>query len=101
MRGDDEMRKTILFGVAFSGLLGLLVPAAGFDSPAYAQDASCDARENFREVAVSFISRCCKGSIYREFPGELLFTTIAEIQRGSTAAHKKAWKLLNDNRFKK
>ncbi|HEX2087223.1 MAG TPA: hypothetical protein VHF89_16190 [Solirubrobacteraceae bacterium] len=63
--------------------------------------ASCVANENLGERADPFISRCRKASIRREFPSELLQETLGAIKRGSSAAHKKAWKLLNDNRFKK
>jgi hypothetical protein len=62
---------------------------------------TCEAHDNLDEIADSFISRCCKASIRREFPGELLNETLGNIKAGKTAAHKKAWKLLNDNRFKK
>src|SRR5829696_7653707 len=33
---------------------------------------NCVANNNLSEIADSFISRCCKASIRREFPGELL-----------------------------
>ena len=62
---------------------------------------SCVANDNLGEMADSFIGRCCQASIRREFPGEMLNETLGNIKRGTTARHKKAWKLLNDNRFKK
>ncbi len=95
------MRSIVLISIAFFGLLGDIASAGPVPTGEQGQLASCNARENLEEIAVSFISRCCKASIYREFPSELLFTTLGDIHRGSTAAHKKAWKLLNDNRFKK
>jgi hypothetical protein len=95
------MRSVILFGIVFSTALQFLSPTAAWSSPPELVSQSCNARDNLDDLAVTFISRCCKASIYREFPSELLFKTLGEIQRGSTAAHKKAWKLLNDNRFKK
>jgi hypothetical protein len=58
-------------------------------------------RTNLKEKARSFISRCRKGSINREYPGELLDKTLDEIKRGSSATETKAWKLLNDQRFAK
>ena len=67
--------------------------------PAYAGD--CVAKNNLSEKAQSFISRCRKGSIKSKFPGEFLSKTLGEIKKGSTSKHKTAWKLLNDNRFKK
>lgn len=69
--------------------------------PALATVASCSASENLEETATSFIGRCCKASIRREFPSELLSNKRADIKSGTTATYKKAWKLLNDNRFKK
>jgi hypothetical protein len=71
------------------------------DSSAATQLTSCVANENLSEIADAFISRCCKASIRREFPSELLSETLSAIKKGSSAVHKKAWKLLNDNRFKK
>ncbi|WP_437619873.1 hypothetical protein [Sorangium sp. So ce1151] len=95
------MRRLFIIGIVLSVLSGIAAPALPFFGSTLALAQSCDAGENLEEVAVSFIVRCCKGSIYREFPGQLLFVKIAEIRRGKTAHHKKAWKLLNDNRFKK
>jgi hypothetical protein len=69
------------------------------DGPAAAGD--CVANNNLGETADSFISRCRKASIRSEFPGEFLGSTLGEIKKGKSARHKKAWKLLNDNRFKK
>ena len=63
--------------------------------------ADCVAGNNLGETARSFISRCRKGSINREFPSELLDWTLEQIRNCTTAACRKAWKLLNDNRFKK
>ncbi|NOS89953.1 MAG: hypothetical protein HOP34_15700 [Methylococcaceae bacterium] len=64
-------------------------------------EGSCVANENLGEIADNFISRCCKGDMRREFPGELLAETLGSIKKGKTAKHKKAWKLLNEGRFKK
>ncbi|GAB4564355.1 MAG: hypothetical protein Tsb0020_14470 [Haliangiales bacterium] len=63
--------------------------------------ADCNARNNLGEVADKFISRCRKGSIRREFPSQYLSKTLKVIKGDSSADGKKAWKLLNDNRFKK
>lgn len=62
---------------------------------------SCIANDNLGEIADGFIGRCRQASIRREFPGEMLNETLGNIKRGTTARHKKAWKLLNENRFKK
>jgi hypothetical protein len=95
-----RMRTVVIVGIVFSILFGMFAPIPPFAGPTLALAQSCNAGENLEEVAISFIGRCCKGSILREFPGQLLFVKIAEIRRGATADHKKAWKLLNDSRFK-
>lgn len=64
-------------------------------------EPSCQARDNLQEVADSFIIRCRKASIRREFPGQLYSNTLGEILRGRSADERKAWKLLNDRRFVK
>lgn len=66
-----------------------------------AQAADCVASNNLGDIADSFISRCRKGSIRQEYPGELLNETLGNIKAGSAANYKKAWKLLNDGRFVK
>jgi hypothetical protein len=63
--------------------------------------ANCTANENLGELAGSFISRCRKASIHREFPRELLLSPLGLIKSGGATIHKKAWKLLNDRRFAK
>lgn len=91
-------------------LLSFIVAAVAFCITPAGQDldfipsayaANCVAKENLEEKAFSFISRCRKGSIQREFPGELKEESLGTIKNGSSAIHKKAWKLLNDNRFAK
>jgi len=54
---------------------------------------------NLGEIADHFISRCRKGSIRSEFPGEYYNSTLGAIRNDSSARGKKAWKLLNDTRF--
>lgn len=63
--------------------------------------ATCKAGENLSEICQDFISRCRKGSIRGEFPEQFLEVTISTVKNGSSAEHKKAWKLLNDGRFDK
>jgi hypothetical protein len=79
----------------------LCLDEADEGEPATGILGSCIANDNLGDVADSFISRCCKASIRSEFPGELLQETLGTIKKGKTARHKKAWKLLNDGRFKK
>lgn len=93
--------KTLLSSLAL--VLSLVViPGVGsleFVPLAYA--SNCVAKESLSEKAQSFIARCRKGSINREFPSEMLDKTLGEIKKGSSSTHKKAWKLLNDSRFSK
>lgn len=65
------------------------------------ESQSCNAGDNPNEIAQDFIGRCRKGSIYREFPTEYLGYTLGEIQAEPSANARKAWKLLNDGRFRK
>jgi hypothetical protein len=95
------MRTVAIIGIVLSSLFGILAPIPPFSGHSLALAQSCNTNKSLDEVAISFIGRCCKGSILREFPGQLLFTKIGEIRRGSTADHKKAWKLLNNSRFRK
>lgn len=95
-------------------LLGGLTPANAtvkLDAGAVTQDPgftgfaldepSCAAGDNLNQIADTFISRCRKASIRREFPGSHLTKTVRIIKADSTAIGKKAWKLLNDSRFMK
>ena len=57
-----------------------------------------------RSKAFDWIAKKCKGSVNQEFPDEFRSNTLKEIQDAAKAgnkAAKKAWKLLNDKRFKK
>ena len=55
--------------------------------------------------AVDWIGKNRKGKIWREFPGgrdgKYSKMTLEEIKKDTSAAGKKAWKLLNDKRFAK
>ena len=66
-----------------------------------AQAADCIANNNLGDNAQAYIGRCRSGGINSEFPKEMLSLTLKEIKGGSSAAHNKAWKLLNDKRFEK
>ena len=63
--------------------------------------AAQDAIDKFSSKAEDWISKNCKGSINKKFPDEMRDKTLEEIRNGKTQAHKTAWKLLNDSRFKK
>ncbi|MEH1842759.1 MAG: hypothetical protein V7L20_29500 [Nostoc sp.] len=62
---------------------------------------SCEANDNLSLFADTFISVCRKASIRREFPSEFINSSLENIKKSKSAIGKKAWKLLNDSRFKK
>ncbi len=62
---------------------------------------SCEANDNLSLFADTFISTCCKASIRREFPSQYLNSYLEDIKNDKSAPAKRAWKLLNDGRFKK
>lgn len=109
--------RTMLRRGAVRGLAAaLLALVAATGTPAFVPSAAasvetvpsahylrgpCDANDNLGEIANNFISRCRKGSIRQVFPGEHYGDTLGEIKDCGTASCKTAWKLLNDNRFKK
>lgn len=60
-------------------------------------------KDYFGETAISFINRCCKGSVWNVFPGDLKNYTIGEIfelQKSSKKA-KTAWKLMSRSQYRK
>lgn len=61
----------------------------------------CIAIKNLSEIADIYISKCRRASVRDEFPTEFLYDTLNVIRAGRSARYKTAWKLLNDNRFKK
>ena len=64
-------------------------------------ETSCRYNDNLSATADSFISRCRQGRIRREFPTEFNNVTLRAIKADKTDDGKKAYKLLNDGRFKK
>lgn len=60
---------------------------------AFARD--CKAANNLDEVARDFVARCSLGSVDNAFPKELYGKTLGELNSGSTAAYKRAWKLVS------
>jgi hypothetical protein len=81
--------------------LAAVGPAADTASHAHQLRGACDANDNLGEVANNFISRCRKASIRQVFPGQHYGDKLGDIKSCGTASCKTAWKLLNDNRFKK
>jgi RHS repeat-associated protein len=72
-------------------------------SPAAAAAAAAAARR-MASKAKDVIAKECKGSIHEEFPAQFYNKTLNEIKKaaqGGDPAAKKAWKLINENRFKK
>jgi Domain of unknown function (DUF4157) len=97
----DELDAASLLEQLFNGATLSELFGEETEEPGVGVAGNCIANDNLDETADSFISRCRKASIRSEFPGELLSETLGNIKKGKTARHKKAWKLLNDNRFKK
>jgi len=63
-----------------------------------------NALAKLRSKASDWIAQKCKGSVNQEFPSQLRNKTLQEIkqlQKQGDDAARKAWKLLNDNRFRK
>lgn len=71
------------------------------DSSSYS--GNCEYQDNLSETANSFIGRCCIGQIRRQFPGEYLDATLADIQIAQRLDRRArtSYKLLNDQRFRK
>jgi Domain of unknown function (DUF4157) len=97
----DELDADLVLRQLFDGATRSELLGEETEEPGVGVAGNCIANDNLGETADSFISRCRKASIRSEFPGELLSETLGNIKKGKTARHKKAWKLLNDNRFKK
>jgi RHS repeat-associated protein len=60
--------------------------------------------EKLESKAGDWLGKYCKGSVNREFPDQFRSKTLEEILKLANSGNKdakKAWKLLNDNRFKK
>lgn len=93
--------KKLLCLCMFALSLGAIPAAGSMDIVPIAHVSNCVAKDNLGEKVRSFISRCRKASINREFPSEMLDKSLEEMKKGSSSAHHKAWKLLNDSRFAK
>jgi len=68
------------------------------------QTLARSAIEKLSSRAGDWIGKNCQGSINREFPGQFRNRTLKEIldqAKAGDSSAKKAWKLINDNRFKK
>jgi len=80
-----------------------IVSCRGSDSGSSEIQQNCEYRENLDETATSFIGRCCLAKIRQRFPGEYFGSTLQEIQdaRAIDRNADRAYKLLNDGRFRK
>ncbi|MFE2168504.1 hypothetical protein ACFXB3_26130 [Streptomyces sp. NPDC059447] len=99
--------RCVLAGVMAGGALtGSPLDAEAATGPArlaterYLDDA-CVANESLGEIATNFISRCRRGSIRQVFPGQHYGDTLGYLKGCRASSCNTAWKLLNDNRFKK
>lgn len=70
-------------------------------APGHRLGDACAANDNLGEIATNFISRCRKGSIRSVFPGQHYGDTLGYLKGCRLSTCNTAWKLLNDNRFKK
>ncbi|MFE9555196.1 hypothetical protein ACFYMW_39455 [Streptomyces sp. NPDC006692] len=92
--------------LAGSAVTGIPTDAAAATShvrlaPAHYLGDACVANENLGEIATNFISRCRRGSIRQVFPGQHYGDTLGYLKGCRESSCNTAWKLLNDNRFKK
>ncbi|MBB5781636.1 hypothetical protein [Nonomuraea jabiensis] len=62
---------------------------------------TCDISANLNTTATVYISACRKAGIRKVFPGQYLNVVIGKIKEDRTAAGKRAWKLLNEQRWRK
>ena len=68
------------------------------------QAVARNAIEKFSSRAGDWVAKRCRGSINHEFPSQFRDKTLKEIldqAKSGDSTAKKAWKLLNDNRFQK
>lgn len=99
-------KKTLQSAVAIASIAGVVMTTlptltnVAAAKNATSKSVNCVPDKNLNAVADYFIRRCFKASIKTEFPSDLLQRKIVTIKTGKTAAEKKAWKLLNDKRFK-
>ncbi len=92
-----------------ASLFGILVIAALCTSPppiagAASAAATCDTQSSLDDLARTFIGRCCKGSVNREFPAQWLDKALREIKAAADRADRdarKAWKLLSRPEYRK
>lgn len=103
-----RIQHIVRLALTFILVLSLLFTTGCFDSGNIGsgsviteQSQNCNFSDNLDESADSFISRCRKASIRREFPGDYYGKTLGEIDRDRSKDGKKARKLLNDRRFEK
>jgi hypothetical protein len=102
MKTQKIARLVLIFVLALSSPM-LLTGCFGEDvgSGGVINAESCQYSDNLNSTAESFISRCREGSINRVFPAQYYPVSLLDIKMDKSAEGKKAYKLLNDRRFKK
>ena len=105
--------KEILIVLASVGTLLVIAPTPTQANPSQSKplqlsssiemDFSCEYDSSLEVLADTFISKCCLSSVRRRFPGEYLYESLETIKskRKTDRAAKTAYKLLNDDRFRK
>ncbi|MFK8906519.1 hypothetical protein [Streptomyces sp. YS-3] len=87
--------------LAVTLLTGAPSPSAAATITPVAAAEVCAANDNLGEIATNFISRCRQASIRQVFPGQHYGDSLGYIKDCGEKSCRTAWKLLNDNRFKK
>jgi hypothetical protein len=107
----ERAKKFTQRAILVSAIFTVLVPLSSTTESNAAAPAEydrqlidCNAENNLWEIADFYISRCRKASVRRKFPGQHLYDELGSIKRGAQLGHRSAqtaWKLLNDNSYKK
>ncbi|MEW4368202.1 RHS repeat domain-containing protein, partial [Aliikangiella maris] len=100
LRGLDSLRTSVLQAIGRGNTRKLKDLLEAISDPKLYQKA-LDAIKKFESKASDWIQKECKASIREEFPSEFLDMTLEQIRNDKSAEGKRAWKLLNENRFKK
>jgi hypothetical protein len=98
--GLDTLRTKLLSAIGRGDTKQIRSLLDSLSDPKMIKQAK-EALDKFGSKADDWIQAQCKGSVREEFPSKMLDKTLEEIRKGSSRDAKKAWKLLNDNRFRK
>lgn len=100
----NSMRRAVVVACTIAILVGMgpVLEASAAPNVGYLYLLPVDIPDqDLDEIADNYISKYRMASIRRKFHGQHLFEPLRLIKSGSSASHKQAWKLLNDNRFSK